>query len=322
MRTVQVIKNDGPELLTLVDVPVPSPGPGEVLDQIKAVGVNFIDVYFREGRYPATCPFILGQEAAGIVVEPGPDIQGLQAGDRVAWAGMMGTYAEFACAPAATLLRVPPDLSLEDACAPLLKGLTAHYLVHGTYRLNGDETVVVHAGAGGVGLLLTQMAKQLGSVVVTTVSTEEKADFSYRAGADRVVLYTNQDFADEVRLFTNGEGVPVVYDSVGRDTFEGSLRCLRPRGMLVLYGASSGAAPLFDLMRLSTSGSLYVTRPTLKDHIKTRIALELRTVDLFEGLTSGTLQLQSIRRYRLEDAGQAHQDLGSRRTTGKLLLIP
>lgn len=321
MRAIQIKQTGGPEVLNLVEIPAPEPKPGEVLVRVAASGVNFIDTYFREGRYPADLPFIPGQEAAGVVEKLGPGVTGFAIGDHVAWNGTRGTYAEFACAPAKDLLHVPQGISLEDAAAVLLQGLTAHYLVHDTYRTQRGDTILAHAGAGGVGLLLTQMAKMLGANVITTVSTDEKAAFSREAGAGHVVLYTRESFLDAVKRIAP-EGLPVVYDSVGKTTFEDSLKCLRPRGLLALYGGSSGAVPPFDLIRLSTMGSLYVTRPTLKDYVQTRAELERRANDLFNWVTAGKLKVRIGEKYRLADARQAHIDLQARKTTGKVLLIP
>jgi NADPH2:quinone reductase len=319
MRAIQIKKTGGPEVMKLVELPVPQPGAGQVLVKIEAVGVNFIDTYLREGRYPAELPFIPGQEAAGTVVELGAGVSGFAVGDRVAWNGTRGTYAEYACAPASDLLPIPDGMSFEQAAAVLLQGLTAHYLAYDTHPIRAGETVLVHAGAGGVGLLLTQMAKRLGARVLTTVSTEEKAELSRAAGADRVILYTTESFVDEVKRQTNGAGLPVVYDSVGKTTFDDSLKCLQPRGLLALYGASSGAVPPFDPIRLM-AGSLYLTRPTLKDYVRTRSELERRAADVFGWVARGELQVRIGARYSLGEAAQAHRDLAGRKTTGKVLL--
>ncbi len=321
MRAIQVSKTGGPDVLELVDLPRPEPKAGEVLVRIAASGVNFIDTYLREGRYPAPLPFIPGQEAAGTVEQLGPGVTGFSIGDHVAWNGTRGTYAEYACAPAKDLLHVPAQMSLEDAAAVLLQGLTAHYLIYDTYRVQRGDTVLVHAGAGGVGLIITQMLKMLGARVITTVSTDEKAELSRNAGADYVILYTRENFADAVKKIAP-EGLPVVYDSVGKTTFEDSLKCLRPRGLMALYGGSSGAVPPFDLIRLSTMGSLYVTRPTLKDYVQTREELERRANDVFNWVAQGKLNVRIGQRYPLAEAQQAHIDLQARKTTGKVLLIP
>ena len=319
MRAIQIMRTGGPEVMELVEVPTPKPGPGHVLVKIEASGVNFIDTYLREGRYPAELPFIPGQEAAGTVVEVGEGVSDFVVGDRVAWNGTRGTYAEYACAPAQILLKIPEGMTCAQAAAVLLQGLTAHYLAYDTYKIQAGDTVLVHAGAGGVGLLLTQMAKRLGARVITTVSTAEKAELSRGAGADVVVLYTLESFVEEVKRQTNGEGLPVVYDSVGKTTFEDSLKCLRPRGLLTLYGASSGAVPAMDPIRLM-AGSLYLTRPTLKDYVRTRGELEARAADVFGWMASGELKVRVGATYPLEEAAQAHRDLAGRKTTGKVLL--
>jgi NADPH2:quinone reductase len=319
MRAIQVSKTGGPEVLELVDVPAPKPAAGQVLVKVEAAGINFIDTYLREGRYPVPLPFVPGQEAAGTVAELGEGVAGFAVGDRVAWNGTRGTYAEFVCAPAAGLLHVPEALSLEQAAAVLLQGLTAHYLSHDTHRIQPGETVLVHAGAGGVGLLLTQMAKRLGARVIATVSTAEKANLSRGAGADHVIVYTQQSFPEEVRRFTGGEGLPVVYDGVGKTTFEDSLNCLRPRGLMVLYGASSGAVPALDPIRLM-AGSLYLTRPTLQDYLPTRAELERRAADVFGWAASGELKVRIGHTYLLAEVQKAHRDLEGRRTAGKILL--
>ena len=321
MRAIQIRKTGGPEVLQLVDLPKPEPKAGEVLVKIEAAGVNFIDTYLREGRYPAPLPFIPGQEAAGVVAALGDGVSGFAIGDRVAWSGTRGAYAEFACVPASGLLKVPEGISLDDAAAAILQGMTAHYLAHDTYAIKAGDTVLIHAGAGGVGLLLTQMAKMLGARVITTVSTEPKAELSREAGADHVILYTQQNFAEEVNRIMDGDGLPVVYDSVGKTTFEDSLKCLRPHGLMVLFGASSGAVPPFDLIRLSTMGSLYVTRPTMKDYLLSREELERRAADVFGWIARGKLKVRIGHEYPLAEAQRAHRDLEGRKTTGKVLLV-
>ena len=321
MRAIQISKTGGPEVLELVDLPKPEPKAGEVLVKIEAAGVNFIDTYLREGRYPAPLPFIPGQEAAGVVAALGDGVSGFAIGDRVAWSGTRGAYAEFACVPASGLLKVPEGISLDDAAAAILQGMTAHYLAHDTYAIKAGDTVLIHAGAGGVGLLLTQMAKMLGARVITTVSTEPKAELSREAGADHVILYTQQNFAEEVNRIMDGDGLPVVYDSVGKTTFEDSLKCLRPRGLMALFGASSGAVPPFDLIRLSTMGSLYVTRPTMKDYLLSREELERRAADVFGWIARGKLKVRIGHEYPLAEAQRAHRDLEGRKTTGKVLLV-
>jgi NADPH2:quinone reductase len=322
MRAIQIDHTGGAEVLQLRELPTPAPGPGEALIQIEACGVNFIDIYLREGRYPSSLPFIPGQEAAGVVVGVGPDVSTVKVGDRVAWCGVPGTYAQFAVAPVARLIAIPKGVTTQQAAAAMLQGMTAHYLAYSAYAIQPKDAVLVHAGAGGVGLLLIQMAKRLGARVFATVSTGEKAALARAAGAGETILYTREDFAARVRELTNGAGLPVVYDSVGKNTFDGSLACLRPRGTLVLYGGSSGAVPPFDLIQLSTRGSLYVTRPTLKDYTATREELVQRAGDVLGWVAEGSLKLRLEHSYPLADAAQAHRDLESRKTTGKLLLIP
>jgi NADPH2:quinone reductase len=327
MRAIQIAHTGGPEVMALRDLPTPEPGSGQALVRIEACGVNFIDVYQREGRYPVQLPFIPGQEAAGTVAslgpaEPGAARFGFKVGDRVAWANVLGSYAEFAVVPLSRLIAVPEGVTARQAAGAMLQGMTAHYLAHATYPIQPDDTVLIHAGAGGVGLLLTQMAKRLGARVFSTVSTDEKAALARQAGADETILYTREDFTARVRELTGGRGLPVVYDSVGKTTFDGSLACLRPRGMLVLFGGSSGAVPPFDLIRLSTMGSLYVTRPTLKNYTATREELEQRAGDVLRWVADETLKLRLEHTYPLADAAQAHRDLEARKTTGKVLLIP
>jgi len=328
MQAIQILKPGGPEALTVRDLPTPSPGPGEALIRIEASGVNFIDVYLREGRYPAPLPYTLGQEAAGIIValgdrdpKAGPDQPVFQPGDRVAWCMVPGTYAQLAVAPVSRLIAIPASITIQQAAAAMLQGMTAHYLAHSAYAIRPGDHVLIHAGAGGVGLLLTQIAKTLGARVFTTVSTDEKAELSREAGADEVIFYTREDFAARIKQLAP-EGLHVVYDSVGKTTFEKSLEVLRRRGTMVLYGGSSGAVPPFDLIRLSMMGSLYVTRPRLNDYAVTRDELQSRASDVLNGVAAGTLKLRLEHTYPLTDAARAHRDLESRLTTGKLLLIP
>lgn len=322
MQAIQINQTGGPEVLQQVTLPDPTPGPGQALLQVEASGVNFIDTYFREGRYKADLPYTLGQEAAGTVIAVAPGVTSVAPGDRVAWCGVPGTYATLALAPAERLVRIPDALTTQQAAAALLQGMTAHYLVFSTFTPQSGDTILVHAGAGGTGLLLIQIAKRLGARVITTVSTHEKAALAREAGADEVILYTEEDLVDRVRTLTSGQLLPVVYDSVGASTFEQSLQCLRPRGTLVLFGGASGPVPPFDLIRLSTMGSLYITRPTLKDYIATRADLEMRAGDIFRWVADGSLSLRIHRTYTLAEAAQAHRDLESRRSTGKLLLLP
>jgi NADPH2:quinone reductase len=322
MKAIQVARVGGPEVLTLVDLPVPDPKPNEALVQISAAGVNFIDVYFREGRYPAPLPFIDGQEAAGIVVAVGPDVTTLRLGDRVGYTGALGSYAEYAAVPADRLVRLPDELDFEQAAAAMLQGMTAHYLSHSTYPIKSGDTALIHAAAGGVGLLLVQMAKKRGARVLATAGSEAKAALARDAGADEVIIYTEQDFEAETRRLTDNQGVHVVYDGVGKETFAKGLKVLRPRGYMVLFGGSSGAVPPFDLIELSKLGSLFVTRPTLGHYTLTREELEQRAGDVFQMIVKGDLKLRIHKKYPLEDVRQAHLDLEGRKTTGKLLLIP
>jgi len=322
MKAVQIFKTGGPEVLSLQDIPTPTSAANQALVRIEASGINFIDTYFREGRYPATLPYTLGQEAAGTVVSVGSEVTTVAEGDRVVWCGIPGTYAEFAVPAAERLVKIPAGVTGQQAAAAILQGMTAHYLSHSAYKIQSGDEVLIHAGAGGTGLLLTQMAKSLGARVFTTVSTEEKAALSKAAGADEVILYTKSNFADEVKRLTAGRGLPVVYDSVGKSTFEQSLTCLRTRGVMVLFGGASGAVPPFDLIRLSTMGSLFITRPTLKDYVATRADLMARASDVLNGVATGTLKLRIEHTYPLAEVARAHTELESRKTTGKLLLIP
>jgi NADPH2:quinone reductase len=323
MQAIQILQPGGPEALTLQELPTPTPAPGQALVRIEASGINFIDVYHREGRYPAPLPYTLGQEAAGIIVALGDNTaaSGFKVGDRVAWASFAGTYAQLAVAPVSLLIRVPDAVTSQQAAAAMLQGMTAHYLAHSTYPIQAGDKILVHAGAGGVGLLLIQMAKALGATVFTTVSNDEKADLARSAGADETILYTRDDFAERIRQFVP-EGLNAVYDSVGKTTFQKSLEVLHPRGMAVLFGGSSGAVPPFDLIRLSQLGSLYVTRPSLKDYITTRAELEARANAVLNAVADGSLKLRIEHIYPLTDAAHAHRDLEGRKTTGKLLLIP
>jgi NADPH2:quinone reductase len=322
MKAIQIHETGGPEVLTLVELPIPQPGPGQVLIRVEATGVNFIETYFRKGIYKAALPLTPGSEAAGTVEELGPGVTGFAAGDLVASTSVVGSYAEYALVPAAQLVRVPAALAPEKAAAAMLQGMTAHYLTHSTFPLKAGDTVLIHAGAGGVGLLLTQIAVRLGARVLTTVSTPAKADLSREAGASNVILYNTEDFEAEVKRLTNGKGVDVVYDSVGKTTFEKSLNCLRPRGLLALFGASSGPVPPFDLIQLSGKGSLFLTRPTLWHYIATRAELEWRSGDVLGWAAKGELKLRTEYIYPLASAAQAQIDLEARKTTGKILLEP
>lgn len=322
MQAIQVSQVGGPEVLTPVDLPVPTPKPNEALVQIKAAGVNFIDVYFREGRYPSPLPFVNGQEGAGVVTEVGKEVTTLQPGDRVAYTSTLGSYAEYAAVPASRLVKIPDGLDFEQAAAAMLQGMTAHYLVHSSYPLKKGETALIHAAAGGVGLLLVQMAKTIGARVIATAGTKEKAQLARDAGADECIVYTEADFETETRRLTDGAGVHVVYDGVGKATFDKDLNVLRPRGYLVLFGGSSGAVPPFDLIKLSQKGSLFITRPTLGHYTATREELEWRANDVLQSIAGGELKLRIHKVYPLAEAAQAHRDLEGRKTTGKLLLKP
>ncbi|MBC7920464.1 MAG: quinone oxidoreductase [Ferruginibacter sp.] len=322
MKAIYLTQYGGPDVLHYQDRPVPEPRAGEALVKIRASGVNFIDVYQRTGRYPGALPFILGMEAAGVVEAVGPDVTEVRPGDRVAYATHPGSYAAYAVVPAAKLVPVPAEVDDRSAAAAMLQGMTAHYLSHSTYPIQAGDTVLVHAGAGGVGLLLTQMAHRLRARVITTVSTEEKAALSRQAGADEVILYTQTDFEAEVKRLTDGKGVHVVYDSVGKTTFDQGLNCLRPRGYMVLYGGASGPVAPFDPMQLNAKGSLFVTRPALGHHVLDRAELLQRASAVLGWIAEGRLKLRIEHVYPLAEAGQAHRDLEARATTGKLLLLP
>jgi len=322
MKAIQVSQAGGPEVLTLVDLATPELKPNEALVQIKAAGVNFIDVYFREGRYPAPLPFINGQEAAGVIVEVGAGVTTFKTGERVAYVGRLGSYAELASVPAAQLVKIPDELDFDQAAAAMLQGMTAHYLSLSSYPVKQGETVLIHAAAGGVGLLLVQLAKHFGARVIATAGTDAKAQLARDAGADEVIVYTQKDFETETRRLTDGQGVHAVFDGVGKDTFEKDLKVLRPRGYLVLFGGASGAVAPFDLMELTKHGSLFVTRPTLKDYTATREELEQRANQVLQMIVRGELKLRIHKKYPLADAQQAHRDLEGRKTSGKLLLIP
>lgn len=320
MKAIQIRQTGGPEVMVLTDVPAPEPKANEALVKVRASGVNFIDVYLREGRYKADLPFINGQEGAGVVERVGSGVKDVRPGDAVAWCAGPGSYAEYAAVPAEKLVKVPPGMDLRLAAAVMLQGMTAHYLVHSTFSLKSGDTALVHAAAGGVGLLLTQMAAQVGARVIGTVSTAEKEKLARQAGAAEVIRYTEADFEVETKRLTGGRGVDVVYDSVGRTTFDKSLNCLRPRGLLALFGGSSGAVPPFDLIELSKKGSLFITRPTLHDYTATREELVSRADDILRAVQAGKLKVRMEHSYPLAKAARAHQDLEGRKTTGKLLL--
>jgi NADPH2:quinone reductase len=322
MKAIQVKQVGGPEAMELVELPVPQPKANEAVVKLAASGVNFIDVYVREGRYKAPLPFVLGQEGAGTVTAVGVDVKSVKVGDRVAWTSVLGSYAEYVAVPADRLVPIPQGVSDQQAAAAMLQGMTAQYLSHDTYPLKRGETALVHAAAGGVGLLLVQMAHNIGARVIATVSTDEKAKLARGAGADEVILYTQADFEAETKRLTGGKGVDVVYDSVGRTTFEKGLNVLRPRGMMVLFGGSSGAAPPFDPIILTQKGSLFLTRPSLGNYISTREELVARSSAVFGMIVAGKLKLRIEHTYPLTEAQRALRDLEGRKTTGKLLLIP
>jgi NADPH2:quinone reductase len=322
MKAIQVNKTGGPEALELVDIPVPQAKPNEAVVKVAAAGVNFIDAYHREGRYPVPLPFVIGQEGAGTVSSVGAEVKTVKEGDRVAWAGVMGSYAEYAVVPAERLVKVPSGVTDREAAATMLQGMTAHYLAYTTFPLKRGDTALVHAAAGGVGLLLVQMAHNIGVRVIGTVSTEEKAKLAREAGADEIIFYTKDDFESETKRLTENKGVDVVYDSVGKTTFVKGLNVLRPRGMMVLFGGSSGAAPSLDPIVLTQKGSLFLTRPSMNQYVATRAELEMRANALFEMIADKKLKLRIEHIYPLQEAQQAHRDLEGRKTTGKLLLIP
>lgn len=322
MKAIQVSKVGGPEVLELVDIPTPEPKANEAVVQIKAAGINYIDVYYREGRYPAPLPFINGQEGAGVVSTIGSEASNVKPGDRVAYTGVLGSYAEYAAVPADRLIHVPEELDFNRAAAAMLQGMTAHYLSHTTFPIESGQTVLIHAAAGGVGSLLVQMAKKLGARVIGTAGSEEKARRARDAGADELIIYTKQDFETETLSLTQGKGVHVVYDGVGQSTFEKDLKVLRPRGYLVLFGGASGPVPPFDLMKLTKHGSLFITRPSLANYIATRAELERRSTEVMQMIISGDLKLRVHNTFPLAKAADAHRDLEGRKTSGKLLLIP
>jgi NADPH:quinone reductase len=320
MKSILVRQPGGPENMQLEDTPTPKPGPNQAVVRIAAAGVNFIDVYFRTGLYKSDLPITLGNEGAGIVESVGPGVSDVAPGDRVAYAMSRGSYAEYAVVPAAMLVKLPAAVDFRTAAGAMLQGMTAHYLTHSTYQLKNGEACLVHAAAGGAGGLIVQMAKMRGARVFGTVSTEEKAKIAREHGVDEAILYTSQDFEAEVKRLTQGRGVDVVYDSVGKTTFEKSLNCLRPRGTLALFGQSSGPVPPFDPNILNGKGSLYLTRPSLGHYLLTREELQWRAGDVLNWIAAGKLKLRIDRTYPLAEAAAAHRDLEARRTAGKLLL--
>ncbi|MRH87507.1 zinc-binding dehydrogenase [Nocardia sp. SYP-A9097] len=321
MRAIQVSENGGPEVLRLSEVPDPQVGPGQLLVETEAIGVNFIDTYIRSGFYPTSLPYIPGAEGTGRVTALGADVTDFRVGDRVAWAAAPGSYAEKVLVPAASAIPVPAGVSAPVAASALLQGMTAHYLIESIYKPEAGETVLVHAGAGGVGLILTQLLAGRGVRVITTVSTDDKEKLSREAGAFEVLRY-DDEIAARVRELTDGVGVAAAYDGVGKDTFEASLAAVRIRGMLALYGAASGPVPPFDLQRLNPAGSLFVTRPTLAHYIRNRAELLWRAGDIMNAIADGSLNVRVGASYPLAHAEQAHRDLEGRKTTGSVVLLP
>ena len=322
MKAIRIESYGGPEQMVYTDIEKPVPKPNEALVELEAIGVNFIDVYHRTGLYPLPLPFTPGSEAAGTIESIGSEVTDLAVGDRVAYAMNLGSYAEYTAVPAARLVKMPEGIDAQTGAAAMLQGMTAHYLSTSTYPLKSGDTALVHAAAGGVGLLLIQMAKRAGARVFGTVSTEEKAQLARAAGADEVILYTEQDFQQEVRRLTDGKGVQVVYDSVGKTTFMKSLDSLAPRGMLALFGQSSGSVPPFDAALLAQKGSLYLTRPSLAQYVLTREELLWRAGDVLKWIATGELKLRVEKTFPLSEAAEAHRQLEGRATTGKILLLP
>jgi NADPH2:quinone reductase len=322
MKAIRVEKVGGPEVLQLRDVPLPEPGKGQARIKLEIIGVNFIDVYHRTGLYPLPLPFVPGGEGAGIVDAIGPDVSEVKTGDRVAYAMGTASYAEFVVMPAWKLVKLPEWLSTENAAAVMLQGLTVHYLLRSTYEVKKGDPILIHAAAGGVGLLMVQAAKHLGAFVIGTCSTEEKAQTVREAGADQVILYTKQDFLEETKKIMRGVGVAAVYDSVGQATFERSLDCLRPRGILVLFGQSSGPVLSFNPSALAQKGSLYLTRPSLAHYMLTREELMQRTSELFDWIQSGVVKIRIDSTFPLAKVADAHRKLESRGSSGKILLTP
>ena len=322
MKAIQVKEFGGSEVLNYTDVDIPSISSNEVLIKHESIGVNFIDIYQRSGAYPMDLPFIPGSEGAGIIAEVGKDIKDFKVGDKVAYSMASGGYAEYTKVAENTVVPVPESIDFTIAAASILQGMTAHYLAFSTFELQPEHTCLIHAGAGGVGLLLIQMAKNIGAKVITTVSTEEKKQLALEAGADEVVIYTKQNFVDEVSKITDGKGLPVVYDSVGNTTFDGSIDCLQSRGYMVLYGQSSGAVSPVDPQLLNRKGSIYLTRPSLGAYMQFRDELNWRSGDIFKWIEEGKLNVRIGLSLPLSKAAQAQDDLGSRKTTGKVVLIP
>ena len=322
MKAMRIYKPGGPDVLVMDEIPVPEPKAGAARVKIEAIGLNYVDIYQRTGLYPLPVPFTLGMEGAGVVDAVGDGVTEVKKGDRVAYAMVLGSYAQYAIVPAWKLAPLPAGIDAESAAALMLQGMTAHYLTHSTYALKKGDTALVHAAAGGVGLLLVQVAKHLGATVIGTVSTEEKAALAKEAGADHIILYSQTDFAVETKKLTEGRGVHIVYDSVGQNTFNQSLDCLRPRGILALFGQSSGPVPPFDPGILAAKGSLFLTRPSLHHYTLDRAELIQRATDLFAWTAAGKLKLRIDKTFPLREAAEAQRQMEGRKTTGKVLLIP
>ena len=322
MKVIKIYEHGGPEVMQYEEAPVPVPGKGQVLVKQGAIGVNFIDIYQRTGLYQVSLPHILGLEGSGTVEEIGGNVSEVRKGDRVAYAGVAGTYAEYSLVPADRVVKIPDSLDFKQGAAAMLQGMTAHYLTHRTYPIKAGDTALVHAAAGGVGLLLVQIARRLGAQVFGTVSTKQKAELAREAGADEVILYTEKDFEKEIKTLTAGKGVNVVYDSVGKTTFEKSLNCLAPMGYLVSFGQSSGKIDGFDPAVLGAKGSLFLTRPSLFHYIADRAGLEKHADEVLGWVASGELRLRVERTFELSEAPEAHRLLAGRKTSGKVLLIP
>ncbi len=321
-KAVRYHKQGGPEVLQFEDVPVGEPGQGQVRVRHTAIGVNFVDTYQRSGLYPMQLPQVAGNEGAGVVEAVGPGVTDLKKGDRVAYTGLPGSYCESRVVPADRLVKLPQGISDEQAASMMLKGLTVHYLIHTTYPVKKGETVLWHAAAGGVGTIACQWLKALGVTVIGTVGSDEKAKLAKQHGATHVINYSTENFVERVKALTDGKGVPVVYDGVGKATWEGSLDCLRPRGLIASFGNASGPVPPVNLGILSAKGSLYVTRPTLATHIASRADLVERSNSLFDAVKSGKVKIETTGRYKLSDAQRAHRDLEGRKTTGSIVLTP
>lgn len=322
MIAIQVDQPGGPEVLKVADLPVPVCGPDQLIVELAFSGVNFIDIYQRQGIYPMPSPYVPGLEGSGVVTEVGSAVQGFTVGDKVAWPSSLGSYSQIHAVTAASVVKVPEGVALDVACAAMLQGMTAHYLIASLYEIKPGDTALVHAAAGGVGQLLCQMISNRGATVIGTASTAEKADIATKAGASHVIRYDSEDVAEKAKELTQGSGVDVVYDGVGKATFEGSLASLKRRGMMALFGGASGMVPAFDLQALSRMGSLFVTRPTLADYIAGPGEMQWRADEIFTEHLAGKLEFAIGKTYALADAAGAHTDLAARKTTGKLLLVP